>query len=185
MVSSMKLNQLIERVADELIKELKKTNSVFPVEFLPGTCVSKSQVSQKALQDVSTLIDHTLLKPDATREQIMNLCEEAKEYGFASVCVNPTNVRLASTILRNTPVKVCTVIGFPLGANTSIIKAIEARDAMANGASEVDMVINVGALKSGDYDLVKRDIEAVVDAAHGKALVKVILRLLFLQMKRK
>lgn len=184
-VSSMKLDQLIERVADELIKELKKTNSVLPVEVLPGTCVSKSQVSQKALQDVSTLIDHTLLKPDATREQIMNLCEEAKEYGFASVCVNPTNVRLASTILRNTPVKVCTVIGFPLGANTSIIKAIEARDAMANGASEVDMVINVGALKSGDYDLVKRDIEAVVDAAHGKALVKVILETAFLTDEEK
>ena len=120
-------------------------------------------------------IDHTLLKPDATHEQIKKLCEEAKQYNFASVCVNPSNVSLASELLKGTPVKVCTVIGFPLGATTPTAKAIESRDAIANGASEVDMVINVGALKSGDYDLVKRDIEAVVDAAHGKALVKVIL----------
>jgi deoxyribose-phosphate aldolase len=120
-------------------------------------------------------IDHTLLKPDATHDQIMKLCEEAKEYNFASVCVNPANVSLASSLLKDTPVKVCTVIGFPLGATTPTAKAIESRDAIANGASEVDMVINVGALKSEDYDLVKKDIEAVVDAARGKALVKVIL----------
>jgi deoxyribose-phosphate aldolase len=120
-------------------------------------------------------IDHTLLKPDATHDQIVKLCEEAKEHNFASVCVNPTNVSLASSLLRDTPVKVCTVIGFPLGATTPTAKAIESRDAIANGASEVDMVINVGALKSGDYDLVRKDIEAVVDAARGKALVKVIL----------
>lgn len=124
---------------------------------------------------LSDFIDHTLLKPDATHEQIVKLCEEAKEYSFASVCVNPTNVSLASSVLKGTPVKVCTVIGFPLGATTPTAKAIECRDAIANGASEVDMVINVGALKSGDYDLVRRDIEAVVDAARGNALVKVIL----------
>lgn len=125
--------------------------------------------------DVAAMIDHTLLKPDATRDQIVKLCEEAKQYGFASVCVNPANVSLAASLLKGTPVKVCTVIGFPLGATTPTAKAIETRDAIANGATEVDMVINVGALKSGDYDLVKRDIEAVVDAARGKALVKVIL----------
>ncbi len=173
-VNFMEREQLIERITDELMKELKKTNGVSAVDSLIGTCVGKPHALQ-ALQKVSGLIDHTLLKPDATREQITNLCEEAKEYSFASVCVNPTNVGLASAILKGTPVKVCTVIGFPLGATTSMVKAIESRDAIANGASEVDMVINVGALKSGDYDLVKRDIEAVVDAAHGKALVKVIL----------
>ncbi|MBC7084277.1 MAG: deoxyribose-phosphate aldolase [Firmicutes bacterium] len=125
--------------------------------------------------DVAAMIDHTLLKPDATRDQIVKLCEEAKQYGFASVCVNPANVSLAASLLKGTPVKVCTVIGFPLGATTPTAKAIETRDAIANGATEVDMVINVGALKSGDYDLVKRDIEAVVEAARGKAIVKVIL----------
>jgi deoxyribose-phosphate aldolase len=125
--------------------------------------------------DVAAMIDHTLLKPDATKDQVIKLCEEAKQYNFASVCVNPTNVSLAASILKGTPVKVCTVIGFPLGATTPTAKAIETRDAIANGATEVDMVINVGALKSGDYDLVKRDIEAVVDAARGKAIVKVII----------
>lgn len=126
-------------------------------------------------RDVGVMIDHTLLKPDATRDQVVKLCEEARQYEFASVCVNPTHVSLASSLLKGTPVKVCTVIGFPLGATTPTAKAIETRDAIANGADEVDMVINVGALKSGDYDLVKRDIEAVVEAARGRALVKVIL----------
>jgi deoxyribose-phosphate aldolase len=120
-------------------------------------------------------IDHTLLKADATEEEIRNLCEEARSYEFASVCVNPTNVRLASEYLQGSPVKVCTVIGFPLGASTPTVKAIETRDAIANGAEEVDMVINVGALRSGNDDLVKRDIEAVVQAAEGKAVVNVIL----------
>jgi deoxyribose-phosphate aldolase len=126
-------------------------------------------------QRLAGMIDHTLLKPDATRDQIKKLCYEAKKYGFASVCVNPSYVSLASELLKGTPVKVCTVIGFPLGATTPTTKAMETRDAIANGASEIDMVINVGALKSGDYDLVKKDIEAVVEAARGKALVKVIL----------
>ncbi len=126
-------------------------------------------------RDIAPMIDHTLLKADATVEQIKKLCEEAKQYNFASVCINPANVSLASSLLKGTPVKVCTVIGFPLGATTPTAKAIETRDAIANGADEVDMVINVGALKSGDYDLVKRDIEAVVEAARGRALVKVII----------
>lgn len=125
--------------------------------------------------DLAAMIDHTLLKPDATRDQVIKLCEEAKQYRFASVCVNPANVSLAAGLLKGTPVKVCTVIGFPLGATTPTAKAMETRDAIANGATEVDMVINVGALKSGDYDLVKRDIEAVAEAARGRALVKVIL----------
>lgn len=124
--------------------------------------------------DVAGLIDHTMLKPDATREEILQLCEEARTYGFASVCVNPTFVRLAAGALRGSDVKVCTVIGFPLGANTSVTKAMETRDAVANGADEIDMVINVGALKARNDDLVRRDIDAVVGAADGR-IVKVIL----------
>jgi len=126
-------------------------------------------------KEIAKYIDHTNLKADATEEEITKLCEEAAKYGFASVCVNPTNVAKAAEILKGTPVKVCTVIGFPLGATTPTVKAIETRDAIANGAQEVDMVINVGALKSGNDDLVKKDIEAVVNAAKGKAIVKVIL----------
>lgn len=121
------------------------------------------------------MIDHTLLKQDATKEQVEKLCAEAKEYSFASVCVNPTWVKTSAELLTGTPVKVCTVIGFPLGASTPETKAFETTDAINNGAGEIDMVLNVGALKSQDLDLVKRDLEAVVNAAKGKAIVKVIL----------
>ncbi|WP_412759320.1 deoxyribose-phosphate aldolase [Niallia circulans] len=125
--------------------------------------------------NIAKMIDHTLLKADATKEQIVTLCEEAKQYTFASVCVNPTWVKAASELLNGTEVKVCTVIGFPLGASTSATKAFETEDAIKNGATEVDMVINIGALKDKTYDLVKEDIKAVVDAAKGKALSKVII----------
>ncbi|MFJ7971360.1 deoxyribose-phosphate aldolase [Psychrobacillus sp. NPDC096389] len=126
-------------------------------------------------QNIATLIDHTLLKQDATRNQIEKLCEEAKEYTFASVCVNPTWVNLSAKLLQGSPVKVCTVIGFPLGASTTEVKAFETSNAIENGAEEIDMVINVGALKDQDYNFVQKDIEAVVQAAKGKAIVKVIL----------
>ena len=119
-------------------------------------------------------IDHTLLKPDASQEQIETLIEEAKKYDFASVCVNPTWVNFAAQALKGTDVKVCTVIGFPLGANTPELKAFETSDAIQNGANEIDMVINIGALKSRNFDLVERDIRAVVEAAKG-TLVKVII----------
>jgi deoxyribose-phosphate aldolase len=125
-------------------------------------------------RDIAKMIDHTLLKPDATREQVIKLCEEAREHVFASVCINPGFVSLAAECLKGSPVKTCTVIGFPLGATTSMVKAMETRDAIAAGADEIDMVINVGALKAGDYDLVRRDIEAVVNAAQGR-IVKVII----------
>lgn len=120
-------------------------------------------------------IDHTLLKPDTTVEDIKKICEEAKEYNFFSVCINPSYVKLSKELLDGSDTKVCTVIGFPLGATTSEVKSFETKDAINNGADEVDMVINIGALKSGDYDLVKEDIQAVVDAADGQALVKVII----------
>ncbi|MDX1806946.1 MAG: deoxyribose-phosphate aldolase [Paenisporosarcina sp.] len=125
--------------------------------------------------NIASMIDHTLLKQDATKEQVEKICAEAKEYTFASVCVNPTWVKTSAELLTGTPVKVCTVIGFPLGASTPETKAFETTDAINNGAGEIDMVLNVGALKSQDLELVKRDIESVVNAAKGKAIVKVIL----------
>lgn len=122
----------------------------------------------------ASYIDHTLLKPEATEEQIKKICAEAKEYGFASVCVNPTWVSLAAEELKGASSKVCTVIGFPLGASTSATKAFETKDAITRGADEIDMVINIGALKSKQYDVVENDIKAVVAAANG-TLVKVII----------
>ena len=119
-------------------------------------------------------IDHTILKPETTQEQVEKILSEAKEYDFASVCVNPTWVSLAAESLKDSDVKVCTVIGFPLGANTSAVKAFETEDAIANGADEIDMVINIGALKAGNDALVLDDIKTVVDAS-GDKLVKVII----------
>ena len=126
--------------------------------------------------DIARYIDHTLLKPEATRIEIEQLCDEARAYQFASVCVNPTWVREAAVRLLGSSVRICTVVGFPLGATLPDVKAYEARRAIFDGATEIDMVINVGALKSGDDDLVRRDIAAVVSSAHeGCAIVKVIL----------
>lgn len=131
-------------------------------------------------EEVAARIDHTLLKPDATTEQIRRLCAEAKEHHFAAVCVNPVQVSLAAELLCGSQVRVCTVIGFPLGATSTLVKVLEARDAMAAGAQELDMVINVGALKEGKTDLVREDIRAVVEAGHPRAAVKVILETGFL-----
>jgi deoxyribose-phosphate aldolase len=125
--------------------------------------------------NVNKLIDHTVLKAETNKQTIEKLCNEAKEYDFASVCVNPTWVKTASEILKNTDVLVCTVIGFPLGATTSEVKAFETKNAIENGAQEIDMVINIGALKDGDNDLVEKDIKSVVSEAKGKAIVKVII----------
>lgn len=136
-------------------------------------------------QDLAYLIDHTLLKPDATEEQIVKICHEAIKNNFCSVCINPYWVPLAAELLDGTSVKVCTVIGFPLGATSSRAKAFEAEEAIAQGANEVDMVLNVGALKSGHYDLVTSDIQGVVKAAQGRALVKVILETGFLNEAEK
>ncbi|MFD3158374.1 deoxyribose-phosphate aldolase [Haloimpatiens sp. FM7330] len=124
---------------------------------------------------IQKYIDHTLLKPQSTEEQVKKICSEAREYGFASVCVNPYYAELVSKELEGTDVKTCVVIGFPLGATTKEVKAFEAKQAIENGAKEVDMVINIGALKDKKYDVVREDIKAVVDAAKGKALLKVII----------
>jgi len=134
---------------------------------------------------LAEMIDHTLLKADATKAEIQKLAEEAKEYSFASVCVNPTWVKTAAEILKDTPVKVCTVIGFPLGATTTEVKAFEVSNAIENGATEVDMVINIGALKDKQYDKVEKDIKAVVEAAKGKALTKVIIETCLLTNEEK
>lgn len=130
------------------------------------------------LTDISLarMIDHTLLKPEATKDEIVKLCNEAKQYHFASVCVNPGWVSLCSSLLKGTDVKVCTVIGFPLGANTTEIKRAEADQAIENGATEIDMVINVGKLKSGDYEYVFNDVQLVaLSAKKVRAVCKVIL----------
>ena len=136
--------------------------------------------------ELAKFIDHTALKPETDADEIDQLCAEAKEFGFASVCVNPTWVSRCARNLRGSNVKVCSVIGFPLGATTPQIKAMEARQALRDGAREVDMVINVGALKSGDFELVRRDIEKVVDSAHeAGAIVKVILETVLLTDEEK
>jgi len=131
-------------------------------------------IKEKMKMNYNKMIDHTVLKADATKAMVAKIIDEAKEYNFASVCVNPTWVAYCAQALVDSDVKVCTVIGFPLGANTSTVKAFETKDAIANGADEIDMVINIGALKDGNTDLVFNDIKAVVDAAAGKC-VKVII----------
>jgi len=135
---------------------------------------------------ISALIDHTLLKPEATHDQITQLCEEAREYGFAAVCVNPTNVKLATELLKGSPVAVCTVIGFPLGATLPEVKAYEAQQTIHHGATEIDMVINIGALKSEDYELLEQDITAVARTCHDNgAICKVIIEAALLTEEEK
>ncbi|MBN2228029.1 MAG: deoxyribose-phosphate aldolase [Candidatus Thorarchaeota archaeon] len=127
-----------------------------------------------SVEELAQLIDHTVLKPETTRSKIKQLCEEAIDYHFAAVCINAVHVEYAAELLKNSEVKVCCVVGFPLGATLSKVKAIEAKEAVALGAHEIDMVMNIGALRDENFDLVKSDIEAVV-AASGDAHVKVIL----------
>ena len=136
--------------------------------------------------DIAGMIDHTLLKPDATADQIAQLCYEARKYKFASVCVNPTHVKLCAELLQGTQVKVCTVIGFPLGASAPEVKAFEAQTALKDGATEIDMVLNIGALKAGDLTLVARDIHEVVKVGHAAgAIVKVIIETALLNEEEK
>lgn len=125
--------------------------------------------------NINKLIDHTALKPNTTKDEILKLLDEAKTYDFASVCVNPCWIELAHQELKHTDVKVCTVIGFPLGANTTEVKIFEAKDAIEKGAQEIDMVINVAMLKDKEYDYVENEIQKIVEVAKDKALVKVII----------
>lgn len=160
----------------------KKSGSVGAVISAGADRIGDSSGASAA--HLASYIDHTLLKANATQEEIGKLCEEAKKYKFVSVCVNPAYVPLCAQLLRGSGVKVCTVVGFPLGATTPTVKAIESRDAIANGADEIDMVINVGALKSGNYQLVLDDIKAVREATRGKIL-KVILETAYLTRDEK
>jgi deoxyribose-phosphate aldolase len=148
--------------------------------------ISAGPAVQQVEADIAALIDHTLLKPEGSRDDITKLCREAARFGFASVCINPCYVGLAAELLHGTPVKVCTVVGFPLGATLPQVKVYETEEAIKLGAQEIDMVQNVGALKSGEDDVVERDIAGVVAAAHrGGAICKVILETALLTTEEK
>lgn len=125
--------------------------------------------------NLAKYIDHTILKPETTKEEVIKVCQEAKEHGFFSVCVNPYYVKLVSQELSGSDVKVCSVIGFPLGASVTAVKAAETKQAIADGANEIDMVLNIAAMKNGEFDYVLNDIKGVVAALEGKAILKVIL----------
>jgi deoxyribose-phosphate aldolase len=186
-------DQLVELVTREVLAALAERADVLsnPVKLREVVANGADRVAfhgdaEDVPADLAKYIDHTLLRPDAAADEIDVLCDEALEFGFASVCINPTWVRRAAERLRGSTVKVCTVIGFPLGANTTEVKAMEARKALRDGAREVDMVINIGALKSGVLDVVRSDIEKVVDAAHESgAICKVILETALLSDEEK
>jgi deoxyribose-phosphate aldolase len=186
-------DQLVELVTREVLAALAERADVLsnPVKLREVVANGADRVAfhgdaEDVPADLAKYIDHTLLRPDAAADEIDVLCDEALEFGFASVCINPTWVRRAAERLRGSTVKVCTVIGFPLGANTTEVKAMEARKALRDGAREVDMVINIGALKSGMLDVVRSDIEKVVDAAHESgAICKVILETALLSDEEK
>jgi deoxyribose-phosphate aldolase len=186
------IENLVERITDQVIARLNAEGGAMlgaddcaPCSPHHIACALRAGASRIGLiqgqsagaaAEVAGYIDHTLLKPEATRAEIEKLCQEARTYTFASVCVNPVWVKECAFALYGSPVKVCTVVGFPLGAALADVKAYETRRAIFDGATEIDMVINIGALKSGDNDTVKRDIGAVVEAAHDAcAIVKVII----------
>lgn len=166
----LEIDKLIEKIAEEVYRKIASEMNV-PIGFTP---VRNSSIGNSN-SSIASMIDHTLLKPDATAEQVKKICMEAREYKFASVCVNTYHVALVSKLLSESGVKTCCVVGFPLGAMTTRAKMEETKEAIENGANEIDMVINVGALKSGDYDYVKKDIEALVNVVRGKAILKVII----------
>lgn len=162
-------NELIEKISDAVIARIRQKG-------LPNTTQEKTpDIGEEELKKLAKMIDHTLLKPEATYDQVKQLCSEAAEFGFASVCVNACHVILCKELLKGSSIPVCSVVGFPLGATTTKTKVFEAGEAIENGATEIDMVINIGALKSGDYDRVKSDIEEVVIACRPRAKLKVII----------
>src|SRR5262245_39532088 len=180
--------KLVEQITDQIVARLYPDHDVSdcaPCSPHHIACALQAGASRIGLEwgntaaatsDVAGYIDHTILKPENTREEIEKLCREARTYSFASVCVNPAWVKDCAFALYGSPVKVCTVVGFPLGATLPDVKAYETRRAIFDGATEIDMVINIGSLKSGDSELVKRDIRGVVEAAHDAcAIVKVII----------
>jgi deoxyribose-phosphate aldolase len=214
-VTPTELDRLVAQIGEEILSRVgpawaapKKGEGLnLPSEVCPGcvqrcvqTCarntkeiiaagasrVSASEKLTRIDPTIAAMIDHTILKADATREDVVKVCREARQYTFASVCVNPYWVPVVRSELAGTPVKVCTVVGFPLGATSTDAKVCETVGAIRAGAQEIDMVINVGALRSGDTDAVRSDIEAVVKAAHaGGAIVKVILETALLNDEQK
>jgi deoxyribose-phosphate aldolase len=215
-VTQSELDRLVAQIGEEILSRVGRSASApakqgeglnLPDQVCPGcvqrcaqTCsrntktiiaagadrVSASERLTKIDPAIAALIDHTILKPEATRNDVLKVCREAREYSFASVCVNPFWVPLVHSELKGTPVKVCTVVGFPLGATLTEAKVAETAAAVRLGAQEIDMVINVGALKSGDHDAVRNDIQKVVQTAHGAgATVKVILETALLDDNQK
>jgi deoxyribose-phosphate aldolase len=169
------LDRLVERIGDEILARVGLADAGPRAAAAQPAAVVAAQVTRFDAA-VASLIDHTLLRPDATREEIVRLCREARQYGFASVCVNPCWVPVAAAELAGGAIKVCSVAGFPLGASLTEIKAAEAAASIRAGAREIDMVINVGALRSGDYERVHQDIGGVAKVCHdGGALLKTIL----------
>lgn len=193
------VERLIEQITKEVLillhdEEVRAQTGITDPCIACGRCAEQEPAKARAIveagasrlgnalgsvniaQDLARMIDHTLLKPDATQAEIAQLCYEARKYGFATVCVNPANVKLCAELLKGSPVKVCAVVGFPLGATPPEVKSYEAQQAINDGASEVDMVINIGALKSRDYALVERDIATVARTCHNNgAILKVII----------
>ena len=166
--------------AEKCVKKTRKVVEAGAARISAGAEVGPIEA------DIARLIDHTLLKPEATRDDIRKICVEALKYGFASVCVNPWNVSQAAEILRGSDVRVCTVVGFPLGATLPQVKVFEAEEAIKLGAQEIDMVINIGALKSRQDEAVEADIRGVVEASHrGGAICKVILETALLTTEEK
>ncbi len=196
-LDSATVERLIEQITRQvliLLREEETRTGAQPGDSCIEQCISSCQIEVQQIinagasrltstvgnvdvgADIAKMIDHTLLKPDATQDQIAQLCYEARKYGFAAVCVNPTHVKLCTELLKGSPVHVCTVVGFPLGATPPEVKAYEAQQSIDHGATEVDMVINIGALKSKDYALVERDIATVARTCHaGGAVLKVII----------
>lgn len=181
----------MDRQLDKLIKEFRGHSPVgssaasSAMERLTKRLSPVSGGGRSADSDLARVIDHTALKPETSVEQILGLCEEAAAYAFASVCVNPCYVRLAAHLLQESDVAICTVIGFPLGATSPESKARDAVQAVADGAGEVDMVINVGMLKSEEHDYVEADIRSVVESVDGSVVVKVILETALLSDREK
>ena len=193
------IDALVERIAAKVTQELQM-ETVSPLASVRGTWNDSSRLrslvdaganrigtdgsSPAGPSEIARYIDHTLLKPTATREQIVKVCEEARKYGFASVCVNSVWIGLAAKLLEGSRSMAICVVGFPLGAMATRSKSLETREAIADGADEIDMVINIGALKGGQHDLVFEDIKAVVRAAQGRP-VKVILETTMLERDEK
>lgn len=184
----MEREELVARITQEVLSRLRdgghtgevSRDGVNSIIASGASRISASTGVSDVRRELAGQIDHTLLKPTATRDEIVRLCEEAKAYRFASVCVNPCYVSLCAQLLRLTNVKTCSVVGFPLGANRPDVKALETERAITDGAQEIDMVANIGALKSRDYDLVERDIRGVVEACRSIAVSKVIIEAAFL-----